>query len=314
MFLLAVWSSRKHLRQVARKIIFNDSSIDDSHEPMRYRTAFLMMLIGAVYIFIFCYAAGMSIWVIVLYFGIYYAISIAITRIRAELGPPTHGIVHMNSGYIMEDFFGTRRIGANNLTIFTFFWWFSGRDYRCHIMPHQLESFKMAQRAGMDNKRLVPVMILGVIIGALSSFWALLYWSYKVGMNAMPIGHAGEFGLLQYQLNNLSGTNIGNVESMIGSFIFTLFLMYMRMRFLWWPFHPAGYALAITPSGIDYIWSCLVLSSLIKFVILKYGGLKMHRKSIPLFFGIILGEFCVGGFWSGLGAVLHIPTYDFYFG
>ena len=94
-------------------------------------------------------------------------------------------------------------------------------------------------------------------------------------------------------------------------FLFTLMLMAMRMRFLWWPFHPAGYALSIN-FGIDYIWFCLVIISLVKWLILKYGGLKVHRQAVPFFMGLILGEFAVGSFWSALSIIIQRPTYTFW--
>ncbi|MCH8294342.1 hypothetical protein IH992_24940 [Candidatus Poribacteria bacterium] len=92
----------------------------------------------------------------------------------------------------------------------------------------------------------------------------------------------------------------------------TFLLMFMRMRFLWWPLHPAGYALS-TNFGIDYIWSCLVISSITKWCILAYGGVGTYRKAIPFFLGVILGEYCMGSFWSLLSVILQQRTYDFYF-
>jgi len=94
-------------------------------------------------------------------FAVFYAFH-CITRMRAELGPPTHELVNMNSGNILVDMLGTRKVGANNLSVFTLFWFFSGRGYRSHLMPHQLESFKMAERAGIDSRKLVYAMIIAM--------------------------------------------------------------------------------------------------------------------------------------------------------
>ena len=86
--------------------------------------------------------------------------------------------------------------------------------------------------------------------------------------------------------------------------------MFMRMRFVWWPSHPPGYALSM-PFGVGYFWSCLVISSLLKWIFLKYGGLARHRKATQFFFGVILGEYCVGAFWSVLSVIVQHPIYDF---
>ena len=96
----------------------------------------------------------------------------------------------------------------------------------------------------------------------------------------------------------------------------TFGMMWMRTRFLWWPFHPAGYAIALL-FGAEYYWSCLLISSIVKLLVLRYGGYKLNRKVMPFMFGIILGEYAVGAFWSLLslflnhGRLINIKTYDF---
>lgn len=58
-------------------------------------------------------------------------------------------------------------------------------------------------------------------------------------------------------------------------------------------------------------WFSIFLSSIIKWVVLRHGGLKAHRKAIPLFMGLILGEFVVGSIWSILGIIVGQPMYRF---
>ena len=311
-FFVAMWLSRNHLKSVAKNIFLGADKDKYADEPFSYRVASIGILAGIAFLSIFCYRAGMSLNIILPFFIIFFMLSIAITRMRAELGPPTHEIVNMNSGNILVDILGTRRVGANNMSIFPLFWFFSGRGYRSHLMPHQLESFKMAERARMDSKKLTYGMIIAMAVGGLSAFWALLHLSFKWGMSKIPIGHdSGTFSLLQGRLNNPAGTDIPSVIFMGVGLIFTFLLMLMRTLFLWWPLHPAGYALSMN-FGIDYIWSCLVFSSLIKWIVLKFGGLQLHRKTAIFFFGIILGEYCTGGFWSLISIILQQRTYDFY--
>jgi hypothetical protein len=224
---------------------------------------------------------------------------------------------------MMVDIIGTRRIGGNNLSIFPLFWFFTGRGYRGHLMPHQLESLKMfasltdakglrAEQTKMDNRRLWVAMAIAMTIGSFAAFWALLHLSFKVGLNLIPIGHdSGVFRLLESRLSYLSGSDVAATSFMGIGLLFTFFLMFMRMRFLWWPLHPAGYALS-TNFGIDYIWSCLLISSIIKWAILNYGGMSTHRKAIPFFLGVILSEYCIGSFWSLLSVIIQQRTYDFY--
>ena len=310
--LVVLWTSRRHLMQVARKVFLNASDVDDSGEPMSYRRVSVGLLLGLAFITLFCYRMGMSLWMIAPFFGIFFMLSLAITRVRAELGPPTHELVGMNPGNMMVDVIGTRHIGANNLSIFPLFWWFAGRGYRGHFMPHQLETLKMAEQTRMYTRRLSLAMVLAILVGSLAAFWALLHLSFREGLDLIPIGHdSGVFWQLQSRLSYLRGGDQVATGFMGIGMLFTFFLMAMRMRFLWWPLHPAGYALS-TNFGIDYLWFCLLIASLLKWIILKYGGMGSHRRAIPFFIGVILGEYITGSFWSLLSVFLQQRTYDFY--
>ena len=181
-FVIAVLVTRRHIANVVRTILGRPSGIDDSQEPIRYRTALLLIVLSSLFIIWFCLRAGMTLPIILPFFGFFFAISIAITRVRAELGPPAHEMAGMcNAQQFLINILGTRRIGPNNLTVFPYFWFFSGRGYREHIMPHQLEAFKMAERANMNTKRLVLAMIIAVVFGSLASFWATLSELYRLG-------------------------------------------------------------------------------------------------------------------------------------
>jgi hypothetical protein len=217
----------------------------------------------------------------------------------------------MNSQQILVNILGIRKLGPANMTVSMYFWFFSGRGYREHIMPHQLEGFKMAERARMSNKKLVLAMALAIIFGSLASFWALVSELYRVGgENGPSVGHIGQFWWLSSELSYPKGTDFPAIIAMLVGFGFTFFLMAMRMRLLWWPFHPAGYALS-TNFGVEYFWSCLVISTIVKYLVLKFGGASGYRKGLSFFFGVILGEYCVGAFWSAISVILQTYTYDF---
>lgn len=312
-FISALWVTRRHLSRVFRKILGLKTDLDDSNEPIRYRTAFIMILVSFIWTVYFCLHAGLSILIIIPFFVFFFAISVAITRVRAELGPPAHEMAGMVNGQqFLLNILGTRRLGGNNLAVFPYFWFFSGRGYREHIMPHQLEALKMAERAKMNTKRLVLAMGLSVALGSVASFWAIVSEMYRLGQAKAPaaIGHIGQFNWVGnlFALPRESDYPAG--AFMGGGLIFTFFLMFMRMRFIWWPFHPAGYALTMA-FGVEYFWSCLVISSLVKWAVLKYGGISANRKATYFFFGVILGEYCVGAFWSAMSVILQTLTYDF---
>ena len=51
---------------------------------------------------------------------------------------------------------------------------------------------------------------------------------------------------------------------------------------------------------------------LVKSLLLCYWGWRAYRRGVPLFLGLILGEFIVGSIWGLIGGVLRRPTYVFW--
>ncbi|MAF12973.1 hypothetical protein CMK11_21185 [Candidatus Poribacteria bacterium] len=311
-FFAAVWATRGHLRSVIAHL-FGGKQMDDSGEPIRYRTAAVIMVMSFAYIVYFCVHAGMTIPIILPFMAFFFALSVGITRVRAEFGPPAHEMAGMVNGQqFLINILGTRGFGFENLGVVPFFWFFSGRGYREHIMPHQLEGLKMAERARMNTKRLVLAIGIALVVGSLGSWWAGVSEMYRLGYaRAQPfVGHIGQFGWAAGHFSNPQDPNVPASAAMAGGLVFTFMLMFMRMKFMWWPLHPAAYAIAMT-NGVGYFWSCLVISTVIKFVVLKFGGMQANRKATSFFFGVILGEYCVGAFWSALSVILQTRTYDF---
>ncbi|MBM3238671.1 hypothetical protein FJZ31_20440 [Candidatus Poribacteria bacterium] len=291
------------------------SPIDDSQEPMRYRTAVIGLLLGFGLLMYFCSRWGMSLWLVVVFFGLYFAIATALTRMRAELGPPLHAIVLVNPQLVLISILGTRRLGTANLTMFSLFYWFN-RFNRSHPMPHQLESFKISERTGASSRRLVWAMMLAMIFGAALTFWIYPYTLYIYGAST-----AGELlaagwqaydnlaGWLQYPLS----IDYKAISIISGSFLFALFLSWMRMRFVWWPFHPAGYVLGVSSGTIDVYWFALFICWLIKLIVLRHGGVKSYRKVVPFFMGLVVGDFVVGCYWGLMSIIIKVPLYTTWF-
>jgi hypothetical protein len=85
----------------------------------------------------------------------------------------------------------------------------------------------------------------------------------------------------------------------------------MRNLFLWWPLHPAGYALAVS-YAMDYFWFNFFIAWVIKGLLIRYGGMRAHNIAVPFFLGLILGDYTMGSLWSILGAVMDVQTYKIY--
>lgn len=304
--LIALWTTRKHIRSVINRALFGKSyEIDDSSEAMSYRTVILIMLIAIILLTLFCVRLGMSVPMILGFFVLYFALSTAITRMRAELGSPVHDLHFSGPDMIITKTFGSKRFSPGNLTGLSFLWFFN-RAYRGHPMPHQLEGFKLAERSNASYKKMMIAILLATLVSAPVSIWAYLHAGYRQGG---PSGYGWQpFDRLQSWLYSPTQPDIATGIAIVLGIISTIFLSSMRMRFIWWSLHPAGFAVSSSWS-MNVFWSSIFISWAIKYGILKIGGLKLHRKSIPFFLGLILGEFIVGSIWSLRGVIFHVPSY-----
>jgi len=306
---LALWTSRRHIIHVLRTAWKATSPQNDSSSgPMSYRTAILGLIGGFALIILFGVWIGMTGWVAAFFFGIYFVLSIAITRMRAELGPLVHELYYSNAGQVMTSIAGTRRIPSRSLTAISTFWWLT-RSQNSHIMPHQLEAFKLSERSGINARSLWVFMLIAAVLGVLFCSYAVLDTGYRYGSST---GFAYEGYLrLQGWLSAPRSMDVPATSFMSVGFVFTALLLWMKRRFLWWPFHPLGYAITQGDWAITFIWFSIFISWFIKSIILKYGGLRTHRKATPIFLGLILGDFVAGASWGLIGLVTGIATYPF---
>ncbi|MGQ9611104.1 MAG: DUF6785 family protein [bacterium] len=310
----ALYIGRKHILSVLQKVF--RKKYNESYEEIRtYRLAIFGFIVSSIFILIFCLNSGMSIKWIFGFFTLYFLLSLSITRMRAELGVPAHDLHLMDPSVVLTTTFGSRHIGSANLTMFSLFYFFN-RAYRSHPMPHSLEGFKIAEQMRIKDLGLFYAMLLGTIIGIISALWILVDGFYKLGASARISGYAiSAFGREPYdRLQNWlvypsSPNHLAELFMFIG-FLFTIILLILRTQLIWWKIHPLGYALADDYS-MQWLWASLFLSWLLKSSILKYGGVKQYRHTIPLFIGLILGEFTIGSIWSIIGIIFNMPTYAF---
>ncbi len=311
-FLFSMWLSRKYLADVWRCALGMSSSLDDANEPIRYRWALLGIVAGTGFLVWFCTLVGLSPMVGVLFMAIYFVLAVSITRMRAELGSPVHDLHFTGPDWILADTLGQRTFGSPNLIGFSILYWFN-RAYRCHSMPMQLEGFKLAERTKSSQRAWFWGMILAGVIATGAAFWAMLHLNYQFGAVAKARSH---FGPEAY--DRLAGWMVApkgpNSLSTIAVFVglgAAFFLQFMRTRLPWWPFHPLGFAVA---SGweMNLVWMPLLIAWLLKLLLLRYGGLKGFRNSLPFFYGLILGQFVVGSLLNIIGVILNVPTYQFW--
>lgn len=311
---MLIYAGRSYWRGVFR-LAWEGARSANPAEARRYRFSLGGLIVGGVLLSVFSALIGLSGWVAAAFFGIVFLLGFVITRVRAEFGSP-HEIVWVNPDQVLVTIFGTSALGQQSLTALSVLYWFN-RGYRNHPMPNQLEAFKM-----LDNKpavrfgSLVGTLCLSFAISLLATDWANLHVTYAAGAGAKALGFKNWVGWetynrLQSWLTQPTPPASTGLYYILGGFVLTVVLSILRTQFVWWPFHPAGYALALS-YAMEYFWLPVLIAWMLKAIIIRYGGARMYRLAVPFFLGLILGDYTAGSLWSLLGCAMHVPTYKIF--
>lgn len=290
---------------------------EDPAEAKRQRFALLGILVSGLLLFGWSkFLLNMSVGATAGFFGILIALSLAITRVRAEFGTP-HEIVFVKPADTLVTLLGTKTIGDANLIGMQTMYWFN-RGYRCHPIPNFLEGFKMTEgrERAMPLRRLVGMFALASIVSLLATYVSNYYITYDAGAAGKANGYkqwVGQeaFGQLGGWLSYGQRAGATNLYFFLGGLATVAALAALRANFLWWPLHPAGFALGIS-YAMNYFWLCVFVAWMVKGFLVRYGGMTAHRRAIPFFLGLVLGDYTAGALWSLLSLLLGMPTYKIF--
>ena len=308
----SIYLSRGYISEVIKRVCGKPSKVDDANEPVPYRTAVIRIFAGLLALFCFTIYLGMTWWIIILFFLMYFALSLAITRMRAELGTPIHDLHFAGPGDVMVRVAGSKSFTPDTLTAFSLYFWFT-RAYRGHPMPIQLEAFKVAEQTRTQYRQWYNAMLVMGTVAVFIGFWAMLYIMYIYGAEAKSAFTFGAepYDTLQGWLSDPSRGNYGQFLAIVMGLSFAAFLQFMRTRFPWWPFHPLAYAVS-SSWEINLVWMPLFIAWILKSLILRYGGRGGFQKALPFFIGLMLGQFVIGSMLNIWGICAGIPTYQFW--
>lgn len=309
-----VMAALPHLKSVWKQAFASEGTPEEMAEGSLYRKALYVLALGFVALLFLSRYMGLPVYYAILFFALYFLISIGITRVRAELGTP-HEIYFVNPQQIMVGLLGFNTIGIANMTVLQSMYWFN-RCYRSHPMPNQLESMKMAEGTAIKIRPLIFALMLATVVGLVTAYWANLHVTYAAGAQAKCLGFkwwvgAESFDHLTQGIKNQPKTDLVWMAHVLLGAVIVLGLNLMRGAFVNWPFHPAGYALAIS-FAMDYFWFAFFVAWLIKLIIIRYGGMKLHNTFVPFFLGLVLGDFFIGSVWAIVGPVIHQQAYKIF--
>jgi len=303
--LAGMWIGRGHLKDVVKKAFIKDPSIDDSGEILSYRTAVWGTLIGLIVMTVWLTMSGIPLIVVPMFLFGAILLFVGLTRVVSESGMAEAVASTISSSFVVSGI-GTAPLGPGGLTAMslTYVW---AADLRTFVMASSANSLKIIEGESGRKRPLFWAMMLAIVITMVSSTWVLLKLAYTYGgLNCNDWffggGAKAPYNFFVSKILNPSEPNALGWYITAGGAVGMFLLMFMRSRFLWWPFHPVGFA--IGPIWImDRIWFTVFLAWLIKSIVVRYGGLKLFQKLRPLFLGLILGQFTCNGTWILIDAI-----------
>lgn len=301
-----LYASRNYLRRVF-VMAFSGAKGQDRDEPVSYKVAAWGLLVGVAVFVGFWLFAGMSLIWVLLVLALFLLLSICITRVRAEAGAQ-HTVWDLEPMNVFR-LFDSHLLGPTNLAAAAMSHWY-WRLNRSHVMPSQMEAFKLAQEHKISLRSLVVPMLAALALATVVGMWSCLHIFYKEGALAKCQGFAVWTNVEQFNWLD-AGIKTGFMPEAtrwvaVGSAAgFVVMLSWLRFRFTWWPFHPLGYCIG---PGLMWLWCPFLISWGLKLAILRYGGLKLYRRAVPFFLGLVLGDYIAGSAWSLIGIVFGLPT------
>jgi hypothetical protein len=303
-----LWIARRHLVRAIRVAFSRRSYQEDADEPISYRLAVVGTVVTFAGMIYFTWMAGCRIVVgLAIICGIlgYY---IVWARLRAETGLG-FSMFPMELEFLLNTPLGPSAFRVREIvTIMSMRWTYGqgfGTIYEV-ISGNALETFKIADSAGISPRRLARALVGSFFVMLPLALVAILTGIYHYGwfgLRGLQSGWLGEQAIsdggriIWRLLYHPPHSDVNGLIAIGFGAAFALFLGIMRLRYWWWPFHPVGYMAGMC-WGLNWYWMPFLIGWACKVLVVRYGGLRLYRATVPLAIGLIVGDLVNTGVWG----------------
>ncbi len=278
------------------------------------RRALLGFAVGFVILCALAWWAGAPWWLPPLFLVLYFLLMLALARLAAETVTLSPLLVWVDPQGILIGLAGPKSFPPEALVHTGVLSWFN-LDYRAAPLAHGMHSLGICAVDRPDKRLIRALAVAAAVAIAAATFWVLaLYFREGAGtgnVNAFRIQYAATpWARVQGWLGASQPPGglapaWGGVA--VGAAVVTL-LTVLRLRFTGFPLSASAYALDMSWAN-DLFWCDVFVAWLAKVLILRYGGIGLHRRVLPFFLGLALGDFVVGATWSLFGTTLGVDLY-----
>ena len=328
--LMLVYAARRHLLQIVRRA----TGLEQGGRPADNREegrALWALVASLAFLLGWWWLSGFSLWVAGPFLVMILVFTLVYSRLRAETGVPfefmyPYGLPHA----MLTNWFSVPGLikvgGARSLTLLSQNSWLSRHHYTMAMGAYQADSMKLSQEARLPRKWIYSALVIALLFGFGCAAWSHLSAYYDIG-SSFSGGISGEYrakvALQEYeQLAHKLDTRPLRDGATLGAngvgFLLVIVLGAIRTRVVGMPLHPLGFLLATAYGDHSTSVFPMFLAWACKALALKLGGLKLYRRFIPAFLGLIIGHFLIGGvFWPAFSLLLApeaSQSYHLYFG
>jgi hypothetical protein len=310
-----MWAGRRHLSDVwraARRL----ATVDDKSEALPYRVAVFGIAAGSIALALMWQAVGLNFFLGLIVVALFLVTALLLTRFVSE-----GGLLFIQAPFRPTDMMavavGTGPLGVQNLTVLAYLErGLSMFDMRGFLLPFLMDIWKMTDAARLDKRKLLAAMGLSIAVATVCSYIALLAIAYGHGAVILEPWFAiwspqQPFQVLKSYLDNPLKPNPAGLQLAGVGAIVTWALLAMRARFPAWPLHPIGYAMGPSWPMIQ-LWFSIMVGSIMKAAILRWGGMTLFRQSRPFFLGLVLGEFSAAALWIVVDSLTGMRGHRFF--
>lgn len=315
-----IWVGRRHLARAVRLALSGRGERGDANEPLAYRWALIGFVLTFGYMVYFCWMAGARVGAGIAIVGLIVIHYFMWARLRAETGLGFIPFPLMVNSMIVVPFGSAVFRPREVMTLMYMRWsYFPGFGESFEVCTgNSLEALKVADSARISSRLLLYAMVGGFLLSLTAGVYVMMTGMYHHGFFNTQGGSGA--GWLAGQLRGI-GTSVftmlttptksdvnGTIAMGAGGAV-AILLGLLRLRFWWWPFHPIGY-LAANAWGMHWFSQPFFLGWLFKSLAIRYGGLRLFRRTVPLAIGLIVGDFVSQGLWVVLLTSLRAAGVD----
>lgn len=301
-----------HLRQVARKAVFNDPSVDDNEEMIPYRVAVFGLIACFAGSIAWCVLAGMSLWMAALEMFVYlFIVAVVMARSVSE-----GGLLMTETSFRPMDvvsLFSSRTVlGPANLTVLSFVDAVFARDLRGLLLTGFMDGLRISDGVQLRRRSMLWAFAIAIPAAMLVAGALHLWIPYRRGAVTLYsyVYSANSIWGFEQNAAAMRGQDLYSwlaPVSFAAGAAFTAFLAVMRSAFVWWPFHPLGYTVSASWTMIVFWFPCLIAWA-VKGLILRWGGMTLYATARPFFLGLVLGEFSSAVVWTVVSFITKGPA------